>query len=162
MKIKMKLALIRSIGVGTLILNVFFWAFRKNKPSFPIHFSSTYIKPQNIKFKRDLVTLKSMAVSSSCYFQANNGIILGSRCLFAPGVKIISSNHDLNDINRKSMPAKSIIIGNDVWIGASSIILPEVEIADRVVIGAGSVVTKSILEKGAIVAGNPATILQKE
>ncbi len=100
-----------------------------------------------------------MAVSSSCYFQANNGIRLGPRCLFAPGVKLISSNHDIGSAERKSMVTSEIIIGSDVWIGANAIILPGVCIADGVVIGAGSVVTKSISMPGSVVAGNPARLI---
>ena len=159
MSLKNKISFVRSIGIGAMVLNTIFWIFRKNKTRFPIHFSSIYIKPKNISYSNDRITLKSMAVSSGCYFQASNGIVIGRRCLFAPGVKIISSNHDIKSIERKSMPAKSIIIGNDVWIGANAIILPEVEIADRVVIGAGAVVTKSIKKIGAIAVGNPAKII---
>ena len=51
-------------------------------------------------------------------------------------------NHDTNnyEIYIKGSP---IIIGDNCWIGASSIILPEVKLGNHVVIGAGSVVTKS-------------------
>lgn len=159
MGLKNKISFIRSIGVGTMVINTIFWIFRKSKTSFPIHFTSVYIKPGNISYTKDKITLKSMAVSSGCYFQANNGITIGQRCLFAPGVKIISSNHDIESIERKSMNARSVIIGDDVWIGANAIILPEVEIADKVVVGAGAVVTKSIKKIGAIAVGNPAKVI---
>ena len=48
-----------------------------------------------------------------------------------------------------------VIIGNNVYIGNDSLILPGVCIDDNVIVGAGSVVTKSI-PKGWVVAGNPA------
>ena len=51
-----------------------------------------------------------------------------------------------------------IKVGNNVYIGQNSIILPGVTIGDNVIIGAGSVVTKSIPE-GCIVGGNPAKII---
>lgn len=159
MSLKQKFKLIRSIGLGQFIFNCVFWLFRKQWPSFPIHFTSIIIKPKNISYHNDLITLKSMAVSSSCYFQANNGIHLGPRCLFAPGVKLISSNHDIGSVERKSMVTNEIIIGSDVWIGANAIILPGVSIADGVVIGAASVVTKSISIPGSVVAGNPARLI---
>ena len=67
----------------------------------------------------------------------------------------------INDLFSKGGPArgdqtlwKSTIIGNYVSIGSNATILP-VKICDHVVIGAGSVVTKNILEPG-IYAGNPA------
>lgn len=49
-----------------------------------------------------------------------------------------------------------INIGDNVFIGMRTIILPGVTIANNVIIGAGSVVTKSILEEGIVLAGNPA------
>ena len=52
-----------------------------------------------------------------------------------------------------------IVIGNDVWIGAQATILKGVEIADGAVVGAGSVVTKSV-PPNAIVVGNPAKVVQ--
>lgn len=50
-------------------------------------------------------------------------------------------------------------IGNDVWIGCNSVILPGVKISDGVVIGAGSVVTKDV-PPYAVVAGVPAQIIR--
>lgn len=51
-----------------------------------------------------------------------------------------------------------INIGNNVFVGADSIILPGVTIADNVIIGVNSVITKDIPE-GSVVAGNPAKII---
>ena len=53
-----------------------------------------------------------------------------------------------------------IKVGNNVYIGGSSLILPGVTIGDNCVIGAGSVLTRSI-EDGLVVAGNPARIMGK-
>ena len=50
-----------------------------------------------------------------------------------------------------------VAIGNNVWLGGGSIILPGVTIGDNTVIGAGSVVTKSIPEN-VIAYGNPCTV----
>ena len=49
------------------------------------------------------------------------------------------------------------MIGDDVWIGANAIITAGVEIGDGAVVGAGSVVRRSV-PAGAIVAGNPARV----
>lgn len=51
-----------------------------------------------------------------------------------------------------------IVIGNNVMIGADSIILPGVTIGNNVIVGAGSVVTKNI-DDGVVVAGNPAKVI---
>ena len=51
-------------------------------------------------------------------------------------------------------------IGNDVWVGGNSVILPGVTLGDGTVIGAGSVVTKDI-PSGVIAAGNPCRVIRK-
>lgn len=51
-----------------------------------------------------------------------------------------------------------IIVGDNVMIGADSIILPGITIGNNVIIGAGSVITKDI-ESGTVVAGNPARVI---
>jgi len=53
-----------------------------------------------------------------------------------------------------------IVIGDDVWICTRVIIFPGVIIGNKSVVGAGSVVTKSIPE-GVIAAGNPAKVIRK-
>ncbi|PFW54205.1 hypothetical protein COL13_25160 [Bacillus cereus] len=52
-----------------------------------------------------------------------------------------------------------ITIGNNCFIGLNSIILPGVELADDIIVGAGSVVTKSFLQEGVVIAGNPARVV---
>lgn len=54
---------------------------------------------------------------------------------------------------------KPIAIGNDVWLGANSIVLKGVTIGDRTVIGAGSVVSKDI-PADCIAAGNPCVVVK--
>lgn len=82
-------------------------------------------------------------------------VTIGNSCFIGHGVMFI------NDLFSTGAPAggnkelwKKTAIGNHVSIGSNATILP-VEICDHVVIGAGSVVTKSIIEPG-IYAGNPA------
>jgi len=59
----------------------------------------------------------------------------------------------------KREPVKRVVIGNDVWIGRSAILLPGVEVGNGSVIGAGAVVTKNV-PAYAIVAGNPARLIR--
>lgn len=56
-------------------------------------------------------------------------------------------------------PARRVVIGNDVWIGRSAIVLPGVEIGHGAVVGAGAVVTKPVAPY-AVVAGNPARLIR--
>ena len=56
-------------------------------------------------------------------------------------------------------PVRRTLVGHDVWIGRSAILLPGVCVADGAVVGAGSVVTKPV-PPYAIVAGNPARLIR--
>jgi len=140
--------------------NIFRKILRINSDvKFPIHFTSRIISFKNVNLTYDSTTICSFALSGGCYFQALNGIELGENFLFAPGVKLISSNHDLSD-KSKVAKASPIIIGDNVWLGANVIVLPSVSIGNNVVVGAGSVVTKSFPDN-VIIAGNPARIIKQ-
>ncbi len=89
-------------------------------------------------------------------------VTLGDRVFVAPNVQFYAATHPLDAKQRGELweYGKPINIGNDVWIGGSSVICPGVNIGDRVVIGAGSVVTKSF-PSDVLIAGNPARIMRK-
>jgi len=90
-----------------------------------------------------------------CYIQAVNPIFLGDFTQISANVGLISANHDCHDL-RVHIPGKGIRIGAYSWIGMNSIILPDVELGDFTVVGAGSVVSKSFPEGYSVIAGNPA------
>lgn len=95
------------------------------------------------------------------YFQTFDAkIIIGKGSYIAANVGIITSNHDLYDLD-KHQEGKDVIIGEKCWIGMNSIILPGVILGERTIVGAGSVVTKSFLEGNCIIAGNPARIVRR-
>ena len=78
---------------------------------------------------------------------AMGGVIIGDNVMISPNVHIYSQNHGIQknkNMNIQKQMAKGILIENDVWIGANSVILDGVRIGIGVVVGAGSVVTKSI------------------
>lgn len=86
---------------------------------------------------------------------------IGSRTMFGPNVQVYTATHPLDAAERASGVeyAKPITIGEDVWIGGSTVICPGVTIGDRSVIGAGSVVTKDI-PADVIAAGNPCRVIR--
>jgi acetyltransferase-like isoleucine patch superfamily enzyme len=89
------------------------------------------------------------------------GVTIGNDCMIAYGTIITSATHDPSvGVMNHITDAKPITIGNNVWIGAGAIILPGVELADGIVVGAGSVVTKSFVEPNVILAGTPAKIIR--
>ena len=82
-------------------------------------------------------------------------VTIGDKCFIGHGVMFINDLfEDGKPANGKKSKWKPTTIGNNVSIGSNATILP-VKICDNVVIGAGSVVTKDILQKG-VYAGNPA------
>lgn len=91
-----------------------------------------------------------------------NKVVFGNNVYLGPGCGFYTSGHPL-DAKERSLGleyAYPITVGNDVWFGASVQVLPGVVIGSNVVVGAGSVVTKSIPDN-CIVAGNPAKIIRK-
>jgi maltose O-acetyltransferase len=88
-------------------------------------------------------------------------IRIGSFTLFGPAVQIYTPMHPFNaELRRREEYGKPIEIGSDVWVGGGAIILPGVQIGSRSVIGAGSVVTRSIPE-GVFAAGNPCRVIRE-
>lgn len=124
----------------------------------PIHYTSTMTVPQKMKIEES--SRHCLFVSGGCYYQAANGIEIGENTLWAPGVKMISANHDPCDLDHH-LPAEPIRIGNHCWIGANVVILPGVQLGDRVVVGAGAVVTKSF-PSGSVIVGNPAHVIERK
>lgn len=89
-------------------------------------------------------------------------IFVGDNVMFAPNVIVATATHPIHPELRKKQAQYNlpIYIGNNVWIGAGSIILPGVKIGNNSVIGAGSVVTKDI-PANVVAVGNPCKVLRE-
>jgi len=102
-------------------------------------------------------------INAGGYFSGEGGLIIGDYVLIGPNVCILSAGHEYRDIERFIMEQPltygRIQIERDVWIGASSIILPGVKIGQGAVIGAGSVVCKDV-PSYAVVVGNPGKVIK--
>lgn len=82
---------------------------------------------------------------------------IGDHFTSAPGSIIVA--HDASTfLFSKKYRVEKVIIGNNVFLGANSVVLPGVIIGNNVIVGAGTIVTKSI-PNNCVVAGNPATII---
>ena|SRR6201989_1175644 len=122
----------------------------------PVHFTSEV--RNHTKIKKGI--LCDPGDNPNIYIQANNGIIIGHNVGFGAGTSLISANHNHNDhsIHDECGP---IVIGNNVFVGTNSVILPGVQIGDNVVIGAGSIVAKNI-PSNSIAVGNPCKVIKQK
>jgi len=150
------------VNLGLLITNFFFQKILRinSVVNFLVHYTSQVIKPENIFIEEgefSYTVYLSFAISGNCYIQGGNGIYFGEGTIFAPGVKIISANHDFKDY-KNWVISKPIKIGKFCWIGSNAVLLPGVTLGNHVIVGAGAVVTKSF-PAYTIVAGNPAKII---
>jgi len=105
---------------------------------------------------------KNTRIHGSC-IHAFKRIDIGRDCLIAANCQIFDSNgHNSLPDERKTNngTAKEIKIGDNVWIGANSIILPGVSIGSNSIIAAGSVVNKSVPSEH-IAGGNPAKLIKR-
>lgn len=87
---------------------------------------------------------------------------IGNNCQFAPNVSIYTAGHPIHPVSRNSLYEYgiSVTIGDNVWIGGNTVILPGVHIGSNTVIGAGSVVTKDIPD-WVVAAGNPCRVVKQ-
>jgi acetyltransferase-like isoleucine patch superfamily enzyme len=98
-----------------------------------------------------------------CYLCGTGGLIIGNNCLFGPGVKIIPTNHRIEDIHTNIIDQGRengmVTIEDNVWVGAGAIILLNARIKSGAVISAGAVVTKDV-DENTVVGGVPATFIR--
>ena len=89
-------------------------------------------------------------------------IRIGDNAMFGPNCQLLTPLHPLDPVERNSgiEYGAPITIGDNFWAGGGVTILPGVTLGDNVVVGAGSVVTKSFGDN-VVLAGNPARIIKE-
>ena len=104
---------------------------------------------------------KNFFANYKCTIIDTGMVRIGDNCQFAPNVGIYTAGHPVHPATRNSLYEYGfdITIGDNVWIGANSVVLPGVTIGSNTVIGAGSVVNRSIPE-WSVAAGNPCRVIR--
>jgi acetyltransferase-like isoleucine patch superfamily enzyme len=89
---------------------------------------------------------------------AVNSITVGDDVALANEVYVMDSNS--HGVEGRPHVEAPVVIGNGTWVGARAMILPGVTIGERVVVAAGSVVTRDVPDE-VLVAGNPARVVRR-
>lgn len=147
-----------------LVSFIFRNLFRLNKKSkYLIHFTNKVagVKPLEI-LGTDYPAYLSLLSNTGIFINTSgNGVKIHSSTYIAAGVKIYAGTHDFHDMKAPAPIGSPVEIGANCWLGANSIILPEVKLGPSTIVGAGTVVTKSYPNGGVILVGSPAKILVK-
>ena len=113
-------------------------------------------------------------IGDDVIISAREFIRIGSRTMVSHGVQIFDNDSHPTDARDRHadylnliegrprthfIPSGPIVLGEDCWVGANSIVLKGVKIGDRSIVAAGSVVTADIGDD-CVVAGNPARIVR--
>lgn len=111
--------------------------------------------------KRGLKVGRNFTLQPDCYIDYSHCwlISIGDNVTFAPRVHVIAHDGSMRKFTGH-IKVGVVEIGNKVFVGNDSMILPGVKIGDNVIIGAGSVVTKDV-PSGCVYAGNPAKYICK-
>lgn len=109
---------------------------------------------------KNITVGKNVFINSGCRFQDQGGITIGDGALIGHNAVLATLNHDFSPERRTSMHPAPVVIGKNVWLGASVTVVPGVTIGDNAVIAAGAVVTKDV-PAGTIAAGVPAKVLRE-
>ena len=121
--------------------------------------SFTIFPPFYTDCGKNITLGKNIFINSCCKFQDQGGIIIGDNCLIGHNCIITTLNHMQEPSRRNSLVPKPVVLGKNVWIGASVTITPGVTIGDNTIIGAGSVVTKDI-PANVIAVGSPCKVIK--
>ena len=126
------------------------------------HKIGTYFEPPfHCDYGNNIHIGKRFYANYGCTILDTAPVKIGDYVLFGPNVSIFTAGHPIHPDTRKTSYeyAAPVTVGNNVWIGGGSIVLPGVTIGDNTVIGAGSVVTKDI-PSNVVAVGNPCKVLR--
>jgi acetyltransferase-like isoleucine patch superfamily enzyme len=124
-------------------------------------------------YGRNIYVGSNVSINMNCTFVDCNTITIGDNVLIASNVQIYTAAHPV-ELGERLTPgwqpdstayfcrtfARPVTISNGCWIGGGVIIVPGVTVGENAVVGAGSVVTKSI-PPNSLAVGNPCRVIRK-
>lgn len=125
--------------------------------------NSTILNGADIYIPRNLTLGSNSGIGIDCKISCGDKVIIGDRVLMGPEVMIYTTDHiwsaDEKTYYGKGLTYKPVIIEDDVWLGARSIILKGVHIGKGATIAAGTIVTKDV-PKYSVFAGTPGKVIK--
>jgi acetyltransferase-like isoleucine patch superfamily enzyme len=125
------------------------------------HFTSRVLHPGRLEIENECAKVRtSLAVSGGCFLNCADGLRIGEGTIWAPRVTIVAQTHDMLDFD-VAPPTSGIRIGRHCWIGSGAVILPDVTLGDRTIVGANAVVRSSFPDGHVVIAGVPARVVKQ-
>ncbi len=118
----------------------------------------------SIRYAENVYIGRNSHINHNCCVWAGqkSRIVLGKDVLMGPGVCLFAANHGTakgQPMMWQERKEADIVIGDDVWLGANSVVTAGTRIANGVIVAAGAVVTKDVTEENVIVGGIPARVI---
>ncbi|MFI6335731.1 sugar O-acetyltransferase [Streptomyces sp. NPDC050535] len=113
------------------------------------------------EFGSNITLGENFYANFDCVLLDGGGITIGDNVLFGPRVSIYTSNHAIDPAERVAggCYARPVSVGDNTWIGGGVTINPGVSVGRDVIVGSGSVVTRSVPDS-MMVAGVPARVIR--
>ena len=126
------------------------------------HPSALVIPPFHCDHGERIILGEGVVVNFNGVFLDGGGISIGNHTLIGPNCQLLTPDHPHDYLERRKTieTGLPIRIGDDCWLGGGVTVCPGVTIGNRVIVGAGSVVTHDIPDD-VVVAGNPAKVIKK-
>ena len=126
------------------------------------HPSALVIPPFHCDHGERITLGEGVVINFNGVFLDGGGITIGNHTLIGPNCQLLTPDHPHDYLERRKTieTGLPIRIGDDCWLGGGVIVCPGVTIGNRVIVGAGSVVTHDIPDD-VVVAGNPARVIRK-
>ena len=106
--------------------------------------STTVFVPFHTNFGKHIKLGKNVFINHACSFLDLGGITIEDNVLIGPRVNLTTENHPVDPLKRKDLDLKSILIRQNVWIGAAATVLPGVTIGMNSIVAAGAVVVSVV------------------
>jgi acetyltransferase-like isoleucine patch superfamily enzyme len=125
----------------------------------PVDESFGLFPPFTTDCGKNITIGKNVFINSGCRFQDQGGITIGDNALIGHNAILATLNHDFAPEKRSTLHPAPIVIGKNVWLGASVTVVAGVTIGDNAIVAAGAVVTKDV-PANTVVGGVPAKVIK--